>query len=85
MVVKLVRRSKKRELGIPGSVILILLLIIAFSLGYYGIITSLQSTQTQPQQNASINTITTPINITNTSTISTTPLTNVTNTSTIGK
>ena len=81
MVVKLVRRSKRREIGIPGSVILIILLIIAFSLGYYGIITSLQTAQTQPQQNTSVSTNTIPSNITNTETISTTPLTNSTNTS----
>jgi len=81
VVVKLVRRSKRKEIGIPGSLILIILLIIAFSLGYYGIITSLQTEQTQPQQNTSISTNTIPSNITNTETISTTPLTNTTNTS----
>jgi len=48
VVVELSRRGKRKELGIPGSIILITIIIIAFALGFYGLTLSQQTQGTTP-------------------------------------
>jgi len=67
-------KGKRKEIGVPGSIFLILLLIIAFSLGYYGLT---HSALMQTQVTTTGMNVTKTLN-TNTSTITAENLTSLT-------